>query len=106
MEILMLGLYTVNLEKVNNPIVTLKLVFTIALPCLLYAQEAMPMSKSYIKSLEYPWTRVFMKVFWTFSNDSLSFNIVNSSQGIYLSSIWYILENIIFCIPLIVIQIG
>jgi hypothetical protein len=56
-----------KLGKINNPIVTLKLISTIALPCLLFAQEALPMTKSYTKALEHPWSRAFMKIFCTFN---------------------------------------
>ena len=35
------ALESIRLGKINNPIVTLKLIFIIALPCLLYAQEAL-----------------------------------------------------------------
>ena len=54
---------------INNPIVTLHLISTIALPCFTYAQEALSLTKTYIKSLEHPWSRVFMKLFTTFNED-------------------------------------
>jgi Reverse transcriptase (RNA-dependent DNA polymerase) len=55
-----------KLGKINNQIVTLNLISSIALPCLLFAVEALPLSKSVIKSIEHPWSRVFMKIFMTF----------------------------------------
>jgi hypothetical protein len=58
-----------KLGKINNPIVTLHLISTIASPCLTYAQEALSLTKVYLKSLEHPWSRVFMKLFTTFNED-------------------------------------
>jgi hypothetical protein len=55
-----------KLGKINDPMVTLKLVSSMALPCLLYATEALPLSKTIFRSLEHPWSRVFMKMFTTF----------------------------------------
>ncbi len=58
-----------KLGKINNPIVTLNLVSSIALSCLLFAVEALPLTKAVIRVLEHPWSRVFMKLFWTFDNE-------------------------------------
>ena len=55
-----------QLGKINNAIVTLHLISSIALPCLLFAVEALPLTKAVIKVLEHPWSRVFMKLYWTF----------------------------------------
>ena len=64
-----------KLGMFNNPIVTLHLISTIALPCLAYAQEALPLTKTYLKSLEHHWSRVFMKLFTTFNE-----NVVRQCQ--------------------------
>jgi hypothetical protein len=37
-----------------------------ALPCLLYAIEALPLTKTNLRNIEHPWSRVFMKIFSTF----------------------------------------
>ena len=58
-----------QLGKQNNVLVTLHLASSIALPCLLYAIEAVPFTKSFLKSLDHPWTRIFMKVFNTFDSE-------------------------------------
>ena len=58
-----------KLGMFNNLVVTLHLISTIALPCLTYAQEALSLTKTYLKSLERPWSRVFMKLFTTFNDD-------------------------------------
>ena len=50
---------------------TLNLVASVALPCLLYAVESMQLNNVSIKCLEHPWTRVFMKVFTTFDNNTV-----------------------------------
>jgi len=58
-----------KLGKIGDPMVTLNLISSVALPCLLYAQEALhPLTKTSAKSIEHPWSRVFMKVFNTFNN--------------------------------------
>ena len=31
--------------------------------------EALPLTKTNVKVLEHPWSRVFMKLFWTFDNE-------------------------------------
>ena len=51
--------------------VTLKLISTISLPCLQYAQEALSPTKTYIKSIEHPWSRAFMKIFNTFNEKTI-----------------------------------
>ena len=61
-----------KLGKINNPIVTLNLISSVALPCLLFAVEALPLTKAVIKVLEHPWSRVFMKLFWTFNNEIIA----------------------------------
>ena len=60
-----------QLGKLNSIFVTLKLISTIAVPCLLYAIEAVPFNKSFLRSLEHPWTRVFNKIFTTFDADTI-----------------------------------
>ena len=60
-----------QLGRINNPIVTLNLTSSIALPCLPYAAEAMPINNALIRSLEHPWTRVFMKTFTTFDSNTI-----------------------------------
>ena len=60
-----------QLGKINSPMVTLNLISTIALPCLLYATEALPFNVTLFKELEHPWSRVFMRVFGTFSNETV-----------------------------------
>jgi hypothetical protein len=60
-----------QLGKLNNALVTLQLASSIALPCLLYAVEAIPFTKSFLNSLEHPWTRIFMKVFNTFDSETV-----------------------------------
>jgi len=52
--------------------VTLNLISSVALPCLLFAVEAQPLTKAVIKVLEHPWSRVFMKLFWTFNNEIIA----------------------------------
>jgi len=64
-----------KLGRINNPLVTLHLIYTISLPCLLFATEALNLLKTLIDTLEHPWTRVFMKVFNTFDS-----NVVNDCQ--------------------------
>lgn len=55
-----------KLGAINDVTVSLKLVFSIALPCLLYAQEALPQTNAIFRSIELPWSRAFMKIFSTF----------------------------------------
>lgn len=59
----------------NNEMVSLHLAFTIALPSLLYATEALNWNKTRMRELELPWTRAFMKVFKTYD-----INIIKSCQ--------------------------
>ena len=59
-----------QLGKVNSIFVTLKLISTIAVPCLMYAIEAVPFSKSFMQALEHRWTRVFNKIFTTFNAET------------------------------------
>ena len=64
-----------KLGRLNNEMVTMHLVSSIALPSLLFATEAVPQNKSFIKCIEHPWSRAFMKVFNTYDH-----NIVNECQ--------------------------
>ena len=58
-----------KLGKIGDPFVTLNLISIIALPCLLYAQEALPfITKSVAKIIEHPWSRVIMSLFGSFDN--------------------------------------
>ena len=41
------------------------------MPCLIYAIEAVPFNKSFLRALEHPWTRVFNKIFTTFDADTI-----------------------------------
>jgi hypothetical protein len=56
-----------KLGRINNPIVTLNLISSIAMPCLLYAVEALPINNATFKTLKQLWTRAFMKIFTTFN---------------------------------------
>ena len=58
-----------KLGKINDIIVTLNLVSTIALPCLLFAIETLSLSKTVLRTIEHPWSRVFMKLFNTFDTN-------------------------------------
>ena len=60
-----------QLGKLNSIFVTLKLISTIAVPCLMYAMEAVPFSKSFLRALEHPWTRVFNKIFASFDANTI-----------------------------------
>ena len=53
----------------NNKPVTLKLISTMALPCLTYALEALSLNKTELISLNNPWTRSFEKIFHTFDKN-------------------------------------
>ena len=64
-----------KLGKIGDPFVTLNLTYNIALPCLLYAQALPLTSKSVTKTIEHPWSRVFMRLF-----DSWDNNIVTQCQ--------------------------
>ena len=50
----------------DNVPVTLHLVYSIALPILLYACEAIHLFKTQLISLEHPWSRCFMKILSTY----------------------------------------
>jgi len=58
-----------KLGHFNNELVSLHLIYTVAIPCLLYGTEAFVLNKSICRSLELPWSRVFMKVFKTYNID-------------------------------------
>ena len=56
-----------KLGKINNPIVTLHSISSIALPSLLFAVGSLSLTKTVLNSLEHPWSRdLFMKVFRTY----------------------------------------
>jgi hypothetical protein len=58
-----------KLGKIGDPFVTLNLISNIALPCLLYAQEALPLlTKSSAKIIEHPWSMVFARLFGSFDH--------------------------------------
>ena len=48
---------------------TLKLISTMALPCLTYSLEALSLNKTELRSLNHPWTRAFEKIFRTFDKN-------------------------------------
>ena len=50
------------------------------MPCLLYGTEALSLNSSVIKTLDNPWSRVFMKIFSTFDITKL-LNYANLTQG-------------------------
>jgi len=58
-----------KLGNSNNKPVTLKLISTMALPCLTYSLEALSLNKTELTSLNSPWTRAFEKIFKTFDKD-------------------------------------
>jgi len=55
----------------NNKPVTLKLISTMALPCLTYSLEALSLNKTELVSLNSPWTRAFEKIFKTFDKNMI-----------------------------------
>jgi len=59
----------------NNKPVTLKLISTMALPCLTYSLEALALNKTELISLNSPWTRAFEKIFKTYDK-----NIIKQCQ--------------------------
>ena len=61
-----------KLGRLNSPIVTLNLIHSMSIPSLLFAIEVLPLSKSILKSMEHPWSKVFMKIFSTFDAKSIS----------------------------------
>ena len=67
-----------KLGKLNSEIVTLNLIKSIALPCLLYGTEALSLNSSVIKTLDNPWSRVFMKIFSTFDNKTVKLCQLNT----------------------------
>ena len=64
-----------KLGSCNNKSVTLNVLYSIALPTLTYAIEALCLNKSEILSLDHPWTRAFQKLFKTFDK-----NVVKDCQ--------------------------
>ena len=62
-----------KLGKINNPIVTLNLISSIALPSLLFAVESLSLTKTVLNTLEHPWSRVFMKVFRTYDATTVKY---------------------------------
>ena len=58
-----------KLGNSNNKPVTLKLISTMALPCLTYALEALSLNKTELTSLNSPWCRSFEKIFNTFDKN-------------------------------------
>jgi len=58
-----------KLGNSNNKPVTLKLISTMALPCLTYALEALSLNKTELISLNSPWNRSFEKIFHTFDKN-------------------------------------
>ena len=55
-----------KLSKFRNNMVVMKLICSISLPTLIYANEALNLTKSQILSLDHTWTKAFFKVFSTF----------------------------------------
>ena len=64
---------------------TLNLIAAMALPVILYASEALPLTKAIVKTREHPWSRVFMKIFGTFSE-----HIVANVNYIQALNLWNI----------------
>ena len=60
-----------KLGRIGHPIVTLNLVSSIALPCLLFATEALPLTKTTMKVVEHPWSRISMKTFSTLDLETI-----------------------------------
>jgi len=58
-----------KLGNSNNKPVTLKLISTMALPCLTYALEALSLNKTELTTLNNPWSRSFEKIFNTFDKN-------------------------------------
>ena len=42
-----------------------------SLPSLLYAVESLPLKNAFLRAIEHPWSRVFMKVFSTFDANTV-----------------------------------
>lgn len=55
-----------KLGSQRNPYVALHLIATTAVPILTYGLEALQLNKTEMASIEHPWSRTFMKMFWTF----------------------------------------
>ena len=55
-----------KLGSQRNPYVALHLIETTAVPILTYGLEALQLNKTEMASIEHPWSRTFMKMFWTF----------------------------------------
>ena len=55
-----------KLGSQRNPYVALHLIETTAGPILTYGLEALQLNKTEMASIEHPWSRTFMKMFWTF----------------------------------------
>ena len=77
----------------NKPI-TLKLIFSIALPVLTYALEALSLSKLDLLVLEHPWTRMFEKIFKTFDKEVVKQCQMRTGYLTVLN--YYILKSISF----------
>src|SRR5207244_8228797 len=82
----------------NNKPVTLKLISTIAVPCLTYSLEAISLTKTELISLNSPWTRAFEKIFKNFDK-----NIIKQCQQytgfmpmlpMYALKVMYFLEKL------------
>ena len=82
----------------NNKPVILKLISTMALPCLTYSLEALSLNKTQLISLDHPWTRAFEKTFKTFDK-----NMIKQCQlytgfmpmlHIYAFKVMYFLESL------------
>lgn len=87
-----------HLGKFNNPLVSLHLTNSISVPCLTYGMDALELSKTVIRELEHPWSRVFMKIFNTFNmsviHECQNFcgytsleNVIKRKQDIFLNKI-------------------
>ena len=61
--------------NLNNKTVTLNLLYSVALPVLMYSLEALCLNKTEIISLNHPWIRSFEKLFNTFDK-----NVVKQCQ--------------------------
>ena len=58
-----------SVALVDDFIANEMIIYNIALPCLLYAQEALPLTtKSVTTTIEHPWSRVFMRLFGSWDN--------------------------------------
>ena len=58
-----------KLGNSNNKPVLLKLISSMALPCLTYALEALSLNKTDLVNLNSPWTRSFEQIFHTFDKN-------------------------------------